>query len=246
MQNYKIIVAYDGTDYHGWQIQPEVTTITQVLQDKFKYAFKKDIKITGASRTDAGVHALGQVAQFMSDMSIAPDRLKWAWNNVLPEAIIIRSLEAVAPEFHPQRHVLYKTYYYHIFEQRPLPLCSRYGWYPKKTINITKLQEALQVFVGTHDFRSFCTGYEQESTVRTIHRITITYIKRLRAYRIEITGPGFLRYMIRRIVGAAVEIAATQTRNTHELITALDQKNPEQTFLTAPAQGLVLYKIKYK
>lgn len=246
MKKYKIIVAYDGTDYHGWQIQPHNLTICQILQDRFYSVFGKKIKIIGASRTDAGVHALGQVAMFNIDFIIDLDVLKMAWNNLLPDNIIIRKIDEVDELFHPQENVKQKTYYYHIFQNRPLPFISRYGYFPNKLLNENKLKDALQIFVGKHDFRSFCTGYEQESTIRTIDSIDIVKFKRFGVIRIEIKAQSFLRYMIRRIVGASLDIACSYSRSVNELQKALEQKNPEQQFTTAPAKGLLLYKIIYK
>ena len=244
MDAYKILIAYDGLDYYGWQLQPDVPTITSVLQNSFKAVFKKEIHVVGASRTDAGVHALGQVARFYSDIVIAPEKMLKAWNNLLPRDILIRKLELVDDSFHPQRNVAQKTYYYHFFTKKPLPFLARYGFYRDMLLNYEKLQECLQIFVGTHDFRSFCTGYEQESTIRTIDSLSLQYFKRYGVYRIEIKGPGFLRYMIRRIVGACLNIALTH-RSIEELSIALAAKDPQQHLFTAPAHGLILSGITY-
>src|SRR4029079_13319538 len=120
---------YDGTDYFGWQIQSSKPTIAGTLQSSFKRVFQQEISIVGASRTDTGVHARGQVASFVSDIVIAPETMRVAWNKVLPPAIMIRSLEVVPDDFHPQRNVVNKTYHYHFFLERPLPQQARYGWY---------------------------------------------------------------------------------------------------------------------
>ena len=207
MPVYKLIVAYDGTAYHGWQLQPDLPTITGLLQSRFHSVFKIPIKITGASRTDAGVHALGQVAAFSLDIEIDPGKLLFAWNNALPHDIVIRSLEVAPDDYHPQRKVIQKTYYYHFFDKRPLPFLARYG-YDAGSIDHDKLHEGLQTFIGTHDFRSFCTGHEQESTIRTIDSIEIKHFSRYGVYRVVVKGPGFLRYQIRRIVGACLDVAA--------------------------------------
>ncbi len=245
MNRYKIVVAYDGTAYHGWQIQPDDITIASVLQDTFKYVFKKSIKIVGASRTDSGVHALGQVATFTTDMSIDLDNLKKAWNYSLPKDVVIRSIFMVNSEFHPQAFVKQKTYLYNIFKRAPLPFISRYGYWPKKQFDLAKLKEVLQVFVGTHDFRSFCTGDEQESTIRTIDFIDVVFIKKFGICQVVVKGKSFLRYMIRRIVGAALDIASSSSRSADELEVALAQKNPAQSLFTAPSSGLILRKIIY-
>jgi len=241
-----MIVAYDGTDYSGWQFQNHCPSVAQVLQKTFKHVFNQEIKIIAASRTDAGVHALGQVLMFNTDLVITPSKLKHAWNNVLPPAVLIRSLEPAKENFHPQRNVVQKTYCYHFFQKRPLPLASRYGYYYRYPVDMEKLQQALNVFIGTYDFRSFCTGDERENTVRRIDEARVYKLSRFSVYRIEIKGPGFLRYMIRRIVGACLEVASSEDKPVSLLSEAIDKKNPEQKLPNAPAHGLLLYKIIYK
>lgn len=245
MVKYKMIVAYDGTDYLGWQIQTEGITIVGVLQDTFKRVFGKEIHIMGASRTDTGVHAQGQVAVFNTDLNIAPADLYNAWQNVLPEAILIKEITQVSLDWNPRHKVKQKTYVYTFFQERPLPFVARYGWYYRYPVDVEKLQKCLEVFIGTHDFRSFCTGDDMDSTVRTIDEIAIELVKEVNSYRIIIKGPGFLRYMIRRIVGACLEVASRDTMSPNDLKKALEQKNPLQLFPTAPAQGLCLLNIEY-
>ena len=123
---------------------------------------------------------------------------------------------------------------------------QKYGWWVTTKPDLEKLKRCLQVFVGTHDFRSFCTGDEQENTVRTIDSITLEYIKEYQAYRIAVSGPGFLRYMIRRIVGACMAVAMRKDLDIQLLRDVLAEKNPRQTLINAPAQGLMLRKISYK
>lgn len=270
MKKYKIVVAYDGTDFLGWQVQPDQKTVAGVLQDTFKHVFGKSILITGASRTDAGVHAVGQTAAFTVDLNIDAQDLRHAWQNVLPDSIVLRSIEEVSLDFNPRAQVKQKTYYYHFFSERPLPMSARYGYYYRYPINPEKLYQALSVFVGTHDFRSFCTGDDYESTVRTIDAIDVEPLEwfdglttsghcaqslartelvegcvRIKGYRIIIKGPGFLRYMIRRIVGACLEVASRDSLSCDDLKKALAEKNPLQLLPTAPAKGLLLYKIVY-
>jgi tRNA pseudouridine38-40 synthase len=244
-RKYKIIIAYDGTDYYGWQVQANHVTVCGTLQETFKAVFGKEIIIAAASRTDAGVHALGQTAVFATDLVITSDQLKFAWQNVLPESILIRSLVEVSSDFNPRRNVKEKTYYYHFFQERPLPFFARYGWYYRYNVDLQKLKAALEVFIGTHDFRSFCTGDDYENTVRTITAAYIEYVPRFKMYRIVMKGPGFLRYMIRRIVGACLHVASSDTLGIDDLKNALAEKNPLQELPTAPAQGLLLYKIVY-
>ena len=249
MKTYKIIISYDGTKYHGWQIQPKDITVSQQLQDSFRSVFKQNIKIIGASRTDSGVHALGQVAKFQTNLAINPSILLTAWNNILPNDILIRSLEEVCSDFHPQAFVKEKTYYYNFSINKPNPLISNYVYWIKQykcnIINFDKLNQALQTFVGTHNFRSFCTGQEHSSTIRTINSIKLTYLKRLKIYQIIFKGPSFLRYMIRRITGASLDVAKSHKLTIEDLRKSLASCNPEQNLSTAPALGLILRKILY-
>lgn len=243
---YKIIVSYDGTDFSGWQLQPHAPSVIQALQDVFTRVFGSSIKILGASRTDAGVHALGQVAVFSTDLCMDLERMLNAWNDALPPSIVIRDLMKVSDDFHPMYGVQEKTYWYHFFLKRPLPFVERYGWFFRYPIDFNMLDQALQIFVGTHDFRSFCTGTDMgENTVRTINSIKVVYIKKFNAWRIEFKGPGFMRHMIRRIVGACMQVAAREDLTLDYLKDVLAEKNPKQMLVNAPAKGLCLVKIKY-
>jgi tRNA pseudouridine38-40 synthase len=244
---YKIIIAYDGTDYFGWQRQKEKLAVAQVLQDTFATVFSRKIILYGVSRTDAGVHAVGQVAIFATDLVVDTQKMMRAWNNLLPSAISIRSVEIAPEHFHLHANVVSKTYWYHFFSKPPLPFFARYGWYYRYPVDIKKLQECLNVFIGTHDFRSFSTGDERgDDTIRTIHSASIEYIARYNAYRIEIVGPKFLHHMVRRMAGACIEVASREDLKVEKIKQVLEAKNPDHILPNAPAKGLMLYKIKYK
>ncbi len=246
-KKYKIIVAYDGTAYHGWQVQKELPTVAGTLQHTFADVFNQEISLLGASRTDAGVHALGQVAIFSSDLIIKPQDMLNAWSNRLSPDIVIRSLELVPVDFNPHAQVHYKTYWYHFCLTRPLPFVQRYCWFYHYLLDLEKLRECLQVFVGTHDFRSFCSGDEMgDDTVRTIDEITVSYLAQFGAYRIQVRGERFLHHMIRRIVGASLDVAARTMLSSEYLQDVLAEKNPEQNLTNAPGHGLMLGEIVYK
>lgn len=249
MNRYRCIIAYEGTNFAGWQLQPgqNVVTIVQVLQQSFERVFGCTIQIHGASRTDAGVHALGQVALVITPLTIDPKVLCLAWNNALPPTIRMQSIEVANEQFHPRRNVALKTYYYHFFTSDPLPFMHRYGWFVRYPICLEKLKASLEIFKGTHNFRSFCTGNVHDGdAVRTIEDIRIEYLPEYCAYRITIIAERFLRYMIRRMVGAAITIAMRDTLQPKLLQEILQAANPKNTLYTAPAQGLCLYKIQYK
>lgn len=240
-----MIVSYDGTDFAGWQWQPHKPSVVGAMQSSFFRVFNEHIKLLGASRTDAGVHAFGQVATFTTGVSLASKDLMRVWNDALPPTIVIKDMMAVDDSFHPMLNVAQKTYWYHFFLERPLPYMQRYGWYFRYPVDLICLQEALHVFVGTHDFRSFCTDIAPErKTVRHIESIQLEQTE-FGAWRIVVKGPGFLRHMIRRIVGASLEVASKKKITPEDLRVILAQKNANQSLLNAPAQGLCLYEIIY-
>ncbi len=246
------MIAYDGYDYHGWQWQPKKITVAGQLEKSFFKAFqKRPISLVGASRTDAGVHAWGQVARVTIDFVIDAEKLKRAWQGALPPTIMLREVTLVDSDFELQDGVISKTYDYYISPTRMVPFLARYcvPYYAK--FDIPLLQKNLNVFLGTHDFRSFCTGDDKESTVRTITAISVIYLKRYTMYRVRVQGPGFLRYMIRRIIGASLQAMTMQLENgiadsATFLHDVLQEKNPQQNLKTAPAHALMLRAIEYR
>ena len=245
MARYKIVVSYDGTDYFGWQRLKDQPSICAMLEERFKLVFNRTISILGASRTDAGVHALGQVACFDTDLKLEPERMLEAWNRLLPESIKILSLEKKWANYNCHAHVAFKVYEYVFFQKRPSPFHARYGWHYYSQVDVNKLKQCLQVFVGTHDFRSFCTGYDRPDTVRSIDNARVEYDTTIDGYRIIIEGQSFLRHMIRRIVGACLHVASRDTLTVKDLEVALAEKTPAQTLPNAPAKGLTLVTIHY-
>ena len=258
MKTYKLTIAYDGSNYSGWQAQDHKPSITAALNHAFKKVFKKEMRVLGASRTDAGVHALGQVARIKTDLAIPAEKLKWAWNNALPADIAIRSIELVAApseafgegrkdSFNPFCNVAQKIYHYHFFTERPLPFVQRYGYFYPYKLNIELLKKALETFIGTHDFASFRSIQDlRENTIRTIDAITLEYVPRYKAYRITVKGQKFLRHMIRRIVGASLHVATKDNSALLVLQKIMAARNPAHILPNAPAQGLMLRKIIYK
>lgn len=251
MHYYTIIVAYDGTNYHGWQIQPTAKTICSELQNAWYKVMKTEIKILGASRTDAGVHALGQVAQFAVQIPPSADlgSLRNAWNARLPNDIHVRSFFPSAENFHPCGNVKQKTYYYTLFLKKPLPMVERYGWFYEfmPDVNWEKFYQSLQLYVGTHDFASFCKVDvdNPKDTVRRIDSITVRPYHRFGAIIVEIKGPSFVRFQIRRMIGYALDLARRPDVDINFLQSLLTKPNPQQTLLKAEAKGLCLRRIVY-
>ena len=251
MAYYKLIIAYDGFDYHGWQVQPGKRTICGDLERAFKKVFKQlPTWFVGASRTDTGVHAWGQVAIVQLAFDIEPDTLKKAWQGYLPGAIMLRDVQYADDQFHPQHNVLEKVYEYNISTERVSPFQARYCLVYTQPFDVQLLNEYLQVFVGTHDFRSFCTGSEIENTVRSVESITIMHDNHDNLYTITVRGPGFLRYMIRRMVGASLHVMTQKLKGeiadgATYLRDILEQRDPAQQLKTAPGHGLMLRSIQY-
>ena len=243
---YKCLVSYDGTDYEGWQSQRNGRTVAEALEKAFVDFFKVPVTLCGVSRTDSGVHAMGQVVRLRTDLYADPEKLAFAWNNRLGCDIVVRDVQKVESDFKLHAEVVEKTYFYHFFTSRPHPFIARYGWHFPYKIDIEKLKECLQVFVGTHDFRSFCTGDDWDNTVRTINSIEVEDLGKHGAYRIVVKGPKFLRYMVRRIVGSCIQVASNSKLKVEYLREVMLQKNPENTLLNAPPKGLMLYKIQYE
>ncbi len=247
MNHYKIILAYDGTDFQGWQVQPHKLTIANRLEESFYQTFGEHVSINGASRTDAGVHALGQVAVFSCEQSHDPDILKTAWNNVLPDSLLIRSVEKVSTPFNPYLNVKEKTYYYNLFLTKPLPFVARYGWrFPYiKHVDFDTFAQTLSLYEGTHDFRSFCKLEDEQSTIRTVSYIGVREIKRYGMVQVVIKGKGFLHFQIRRMIGYALDVARRPDLTIDYVRDLLAQPSAEQTLVRADAKGLILRKIQY-
>jgi tRNA pseudouridine38-40 synthase len=241
---YRFCISYTGTAYHGWQIQEKVPTVMGTLSDTFEKVFKQPIALAGASRTDTGVHAYGQVVRGKTIVELDPVYLSEMWNRVLPLDIVVRTAQHASDNFHPRMDVLNKTYWYHVFTERPLPWLAPYGFYCPHSIDQNKLEEMLQLCVGTHDFRSFCTG-EYSDTIRTITAINLIPLPRYGGFRIVVQGPRFLYLMIRRIVGSALYIAARRNCSATLFYDTFTARNATHHLPTAPAQGLLLRKIQY-
>ena len=198
MKRIRLLVSYDGTDYCGWQIQPNGITIEEILNEKLKKLTGEDIHVIGASRTDSGVHALGNVAVFDTDSPIPPERMAYALNQKLPADIVIVKSEEVPPDWHPRyQEQISKTYEYHIYNaQIPDPLKRRYSTFVSFPLDVGKMQDGAAYLEGEHDFASFCNiRTNAENTVRRIDRIEIE--KEDRDITIRVTGNGFLYNMVR-------------------------------------------------
>ncbi|MBD5088102.1 MAG: tRNA pseudouridine(38-40) synthase TruA [Clostridiales bacterium] len=240
----KLEVAYDGTNYHGWQIQPRAITIEGVLNKHLSELLMEDINIIGASRTDAGVHAYGNVAVFDTSSRIPSEKIGLALNTRLPEDIRIQSSKEVPGDFHPRHCDSVKTYEYHILNTDiPIPTERLYSYFFYRNLDIKKMQEAAGYLVGEHDFKSFCSAKTQVTeTVRTIYQLDV--FREGNLVKIRISGSGFLYNMVRIIAGTLLQVGIGYYQPEAVKI-MLEKKDRTVAGPCAPAKGLRLVNIYY-
>ena len=241
----RLRVAYDGTAYHGWQIQKNAVSVAGVLQEALQQLLQEEIELIGASRTDAGVHARGNVAIFDTNTRIPPEKIAYALNQRLPEDIVVQKSEEVAADFHPRYAKSWKTYEYRIFHSTfPDPILRKYMHFYYGKLNVAAMQKAAGYVIGEHDFASFCSaGAQVSSTVRTVSELTVE--KEKNVITIRITGNGFLYNMVRIIAGTLLEIGSGK-RPPEEMKRVIQGANRSLAGATAPAQGLHLIEIVYE
>lgn len=244
MKRIKLTVAYDGTNYYGWQKQPDAITVEEVVNRELTRLLQEPIEVIGASRTDSGVHALGNVAVFDTDTRIPPEKISYALNARLPKDIVIQDSKEVPPDFHPRRTDCVKTYEYRILNTRfPVPTMRLYAHYVYKPLNVEKMQAAAAFLVGEHDFASFCSaGSQVKETVRTIYRLDLNREGNMVSFQVE--GNGFLYNMVRIIAGTLIEvgIGSYPPERVREMLEAKDRIRCGPK---APACGLTLVGIRY-
>lgn len=244
MKRIKLEVAYDGTAYCGWQLQPGKPTIEAVLNKALTELLGEEITVIGASRTDSGVHARGNVAVFDTSSPIPADKLCYAVNQRLPEDVRVQSSAPVRPDFHPRRISSRKTYEYRILNRRiALPTERLYSNHIYYDLDVNAMKEAAKYLIGEHDFKSFCSVKTQAlETVRTIYKLEVN--KEGDIITISITGNGFLYNMVRIIAGTLIEIGrgAYPSERINEILAGCDRALAGPTAL---ACGLTLMKIEY-
>lgn len=244
MKRVKLVVAYDGTAYHGWQLQPGAKTIEGELNRTLSELLREKIQVIGASRTDSGVHALCNVAVFDTNTEIPAEKLSYALNQRLPEDIRIQSSHEAAPDFHPRHCESRKTYEYRILNREfPIPTRRLYAYFTYVPLDIEKMEEAAGYLIGEHDFKSFCAAAAVvETTVRTLYDVRIR--KENDEIVIQVCGNGFLYNMVRIIAGTLIEIGRGSYPPEHmkEILAARDRQSAGPT---APACGLTLVKYDF-
>ncbi|MDO4322762.1 MAG: tRNA pseudouridine(38-40) synthase TruA [Lachnospiraceae bacterium] len=244
MKRVKLTVAYDGTNYCGWQVQPNGVTIESELNKHLSELLREEIRVIGASRTDAGVHARGNVAVFDTSARMPAEKISYAMNTRLPEDIRIQDSCEVAADFHPRFCETVKTYEYKICNRRFPDPCSRlYSLFYYWDLDEKRMQQAADYLVGTHDFTSFCT-HKPEITdhVRTIYSLDVTREEDMITVRIR--GNGFLYNMVRIIVGTLLRVGSGMMEPT-EVPGILAARDRSLAGDTARPQGLTLVGIEY-
>ena len=245
MKRIKLTVAYDGTNYHGWQVQPNAVTIEGKLNEEISELTKETIQVIGASRTDAGVHALGNVAVFDTESRIPGGKFSYALNQRLPDDIVIQQSQEVDKDFHPRYCTCEKTYEYVILNRKfPLPEYRNTAFFYYGDLDIKAMQEATKAFLGEHDFAGFCSaGAQVKTTVRTIYELTVEK-KDNDMICIRVRGNGFLYNMVRIIAGTLLEVGKgnIEAKSLENRIAAADRS---QAGPTAPARGLKVIRIQY-
>ncbi|THE12107.1 tRNA pseudouridine(38-40) synthase TruA [Bacillus timonensis] len=246
MRRYKCIISYDGTQFSGYQVQPNKRTVQSDLEHALQNMHKGEhIKIVASGRTDATVHALGQVVHFDSPLSIPVEGWKKALNSLLPDDIRVRSVEIVDPEFHARFDVKAKEYRYRLWmSEEPCVFKRQYTHHYPYPLNLNAMKEAAALLVGTHDFTSFCASKtEVQDKVRTIYLIKME--KQDNELILSFIGNGFLYNMVRIIVGTLLEVGSGQ-KEAKMMTSILAGKDRSLAGKTAPGHGLYLYQVYYE
>lgn len=246
MKRIKLVVAYDGTNYCGWQIQPTGITIEGVLNQALTQLLGEEIQVIGASRTDSGVHSLGNVAVFDTETRIPPEKICYALNQRLPEDIVVQSSCEVPIDFHPRHCYSEKTYEYRILNRKiPMPTLSRYTCFYYRRLDITKMQQAANYLIGRHDFKSFCSV--KSNVEDTVRKILFCNVEKSQddVVTIRVTGTGFLYNMVRIIAGTLILVGIGDLK-PEQIPEILKQRKRSAAGPTAPAQGLTMIGIQYK
>ncbi len=240
----QLIVAYDGTSYCGWQIQPNGMTIEEQLNTHLSHLTGESIRVIGASRTDAGVHARCNIAVFDTCTTIPPERISYALNQRLPEDIRIQESKEVSLDFHPRYCKSIKTYRYTVQSAEfPMPIGRQYIYDTDVKLNVDHMRKGAEYLIGEHDFKSFCANDTNvTTTVRTIENIQILEENGL--IIIQVSGYGFLYNMVRIIAGTLLKVGGGVWQ-PEEVGSTLERKDRRLAGPTAPAKGLMLYSYEF-
>jgi len=245
MRNIKLLIEYDGTNYLGWQVQAKGATIQGMIEEKLKRLTGEDVHLTGSGRTDAGTHAFGQVAHFKTRSEMDLPSIQRALNSLLLPDIAIKGVEEAGENFHARKQARSKVYEYRILNTPIRSVFHRgYAWHIPQKLDWEEIKKATQKLVGEHDFSSFrSTGTPTKTAVRKVFRAEWKK-GRDGLMRFEIEGSGFLKQMVRAIVGTLVEVGRGKI-GSEEFQRILESKDRKEAGPTAPAHGLFLKEVKY-
>lgn len=245
-RNLKLTLAYDGTDFHGWQVQPGLRTVQGELQDHARHILRHPLEITGSGRTDAGVHARGQVAQVYTTATVSTDAIFRALRSRLPDDILLIDLREVPPSFSAIRSARSKLYRYRIYNRHARPVqhhLQRYTYHCWHALDADRMRAAADHIVGTHDFAAFASkGRKRLTTTRTVFRCDVT--RHYDEIHIDVEGGGFLYNMVRNIVGTLIEIGKGRWAPDRipDILASCDRSQAGPTIL---AKGLTLQWVRY-
>lgn len=246
VKRVRLTVAYDGTNYRGWQVQPNGITIEQVLNEKLSALLGEEIVVTGASRTDSGVHSLGNIAIFDTNTRMPAEKISFALNQRLPEDIVVQDSREVPSDWHPRYQNSRKTYEYRILNRTfrmPGRRFDTYFYY--HPLDVEKMQQAAAYLEGEHDFKSFCAvGAQVKTTTRTIYSCNVTRDAG-DIITVRVTGNGFLYNMVRIIAGTLIKVGGGEL-SPEEIPLILEKKDRSAAGPTAPAHGLTMIGIEYE
>lgn len=249
--NFKLLIQYDGTDFHGWQVQENERTVQGELQRVLTLIEGADVQVSGSGRTDAGVHAEGQTANIKITKRFTPEKLRAAINGNLWRDLRVLNVEKMDDDFHARFSAKGKTYLYRVLTAPVAsPFWARYAHHEARPLDVNRMNDAARLFLGEHDWTAFCSANtESESKVRTITNFSVEsrWDERAQAAMIEfrITGNGFLRYMVRSIVGTLLEVGRGE-KDFDTIQTAIVGGDRSLAGATAPAHGLTLLKVYYE
>ena len=244
-KNFKIIIEYDGTDFFGWQKQKNRKTIQEAIEVVLSKILNQKITIYGSGRTDARVHAFGQVANFHANTAINSWKIKTALNSLVKLPIVIKSCDIVENKFHARYSAVSKEYHYFILNQEdPVAILRQYQWHIRKPLDINIMNQCCMTITGTLNFKSFeNSGSPKSSSVREVFKAKICQLKNNRLV-FKICANGFLRYMVRNLIGTIV-LCGTKKITTDEFIKIIEAKDRTKAGQTAPPHGLFLKEVNY-
>lgn len=249
--NFKLTIQYDGTDFHGWQMQNELRTVQGELSQAVCQIEGRDVVVHGSGRTDAGVHAQGQVASVELQRQLTPEKLRSALNGNIGKDVRVMDAKVVAPEFHARYSALEKTYLYRVVNGPVIsPFWLRYAHHEARALDLERMSESAALFMGTHEWTAYSSAQsDSETKRRTISCLTIKERRdeqgQCRMVEVTVSADGFLRYMVRSIVGSLLAVGRGEM-DAKLIDRALNEGDRSLAGATAPACGLTLLSVRYE